>query len=163
MVGEPWLGSSAGLQIVVWEVSQDVYSHCHCLDGVQNYLCLLGKNVSTSNPKCEISCTEYSLSLYQFFFARGGRAGWSCEGERKANAGTSPLVGLGGWFSRQNSGTICCGIALAGFLGVEVTKKLIHSSSYISESHQTTNIADSQIALPAHPKQPSTLKSYKMI
>jgi hypothetical protein len=74
-----------------------------------------------------------------------------------------PLVGPCGWFSRQNSGTICGGVALTGHLGVEITKKLIHSSSYISESHQTENIADSQIALPGRPQQPSTLKSYKMI
>jgi hypothetical protein len=121
------------------------------------------KMLVPQTPSARYLVLNIACPCTSFFFARGGRAGWSCEGERKANAGTSPLVGLGGWFSRQNSGTICCGIALAGFLGVEVTKKLIHSSSYISESHQTTNIADSQIALPAHPKQPSTLKSYKMI
>jgi hypothetical protein len=90
MVGEPWLGSSAGLQIVVWEVSQDVYSHCHCLDGVQNYLCLLGKNVSTSNPKCLISCTEYSLSLYQIFFCERRTRGMVVRGWAEGDRGDGP-------------------------------------------------------------------------
>jgi hypothetical protein len=56
----------------------------------------------------------------RYFFARGGHTGWSCEGERNANAGTGPLVGAGGWFCRQNSGTMCSGVALTSFLGVEI-------------------------------------------